>query len=336
MRAAGFTPGEDVYLALDVAATRALERTATSSRARDACQDVALMLRRVIGEDVELALVLDRRLGSVRADPGQIEQVILNLAVNARDAMPRGGGLAVSTCNVVLDEAFVDSHPGSRAGAHVRLAVSDTGHGMDDETLRHIFEPFFTTKGPGKGTGLGLATVYGIVKQSGGYIGVSSAPGRGATFEVYLPRFEEVAPAEAPGAEEPIVARASASTPGGSQTILLIEDEPALNAITREILEEAGYRLLACGGPSEALALLASSSEPIHLLLTDVVMPRMDGPTVARRIRAARPDIGVLYMSGYPDEALGSRGVLPGTHFITKPFTADSLLRKVREVLDSG
>ena len=300
-------------------------------------KEMTAMLQRVIGEDVELARVLDPGLGRVRADRGQVEQMVLNLVVNSRDAMPRGGGLVISTRDVDLDDAFAAAHPGSRPGPHVRLSVTDTGHGMDEETMRHIFEPFFTTKPVGKGTGLGLATVYGIVKQSGGYVGVTSAPGQGAIFEVYLPRI--AAETQEQGAARPEAAASPALPPPAGEpvnprTILLIEDEKALNAIIREILEEAGYGLLACGDPEEALAALASGDHAIDLVLTDVVMPSMDGPALVERIRARQPHVEVLYMSGYSDEALGSRGSLaPGTHLIAKPFTADELLRRVRGLL---
>jgi PAS domain S-box-containing protein len=288
------------------------------------------MLRRLIGEDVQLVAVFAPGLGLVKADPGQMEQVIVNLAVNARDAMPGGGKLIIETSNVDLDANYTRTHPEVRPGPYVMLAVSDTGHGMNTDTMSRIFEPFFTTKEVGKGTGLGLSTVFGIVKQSGGHIGVYSEVGRGTSFKVYLPRIErsgEVAPAG--------VARAEA-LPVGSETILLVEDEEALRQLIREILEVGGYRVLPGGSPEEALAAAEAHSGPIHLLLTDVVMPLMSGRQVADRIKASRPAVRVMYMSGYTDEAISHHGALePGTEFLQKPFTADALLRKVREVLEA-
>jgi CheY-like chemotaxis protein len=288
------------------------------------------MLRRLIGEDVQLVTVFAPGLGLVKADPGQMEQVIVNLAVNARDAMPGGGKLIIETSNVDLDANYTRTHPEVRPGPYVMLAVSDTGHGMNTDTMSRIFEPFFTTKEVGKGTGLGLSTVFGIVKQSGGHIGVYSEVGRGTSFKVYLPRIErsgEVAPAG--------VARAEA-LPVGSETILLVEDEEALRQLIREILEVGGYRVLPGGSPEEALAAAEAHSGPIHLLLTDVVMPLMSGRQVADRIKASRPAVRVMYMSGYTDEAISHHGALePGTEFLQKPFTAHALLRKVREVLEA-
>jgi len=291
--------------------------------------DMEKMLGRLIGEDIQVIAKLGTDLGRVKADPGQMEQVIVNLAVNARDAMPQGGKLILETTNAELDESYRRTHPGARPGPYVRLAVSDTGHGIDAATLPRIFEPFFTTKEQGKGTGLGLSTVYGIVKQSGGYIMVYSEPRRGSTFKVYLPRVDEEAQAatEAEGAPEP-PARAS-------ETILLVEDEKALREMIRELLEEGGYTVLEGGSPEEALAAARSHRGPIHLMLTDVVMPRMGGRDLAAELSALRPGLRVLYMSGYTDSAIIHHGVLDaGTHFLQKPFTAHALLRKVRAVLD--
>jgi PAS domain S-box-containing protein len=290
--------------------------------------DVEKMLGRLIGEDIQIITVLKAE-GRVKADPGQIEQVVMNLAVNARDAMPRGGKLVLETDDVELDENYLPTHPGARPGPHVLLAVSDTGHGIDAETLTRIFEPFFTTKDQGKGTGLGLSTVYGIVKQSGGYIMVYSEPGRGSTFKVYLPRVEEEA--------EAVVAAVVPPEPSerASETILLVEDEKSLREMVREILEEGGYTVLEGGSPEEALAAARSHAGPIHLMLTDVVMPRMGGRDLAAELAALRPDMRVLYMSGYTDNAIVHHGVLDaGTHFLQKPFTTDALFRKVRAVLD--
>ena len=292
--------------------------------------DVEKMLRRLIGEDIELTAVLDLALGPVKADPGQIEQIILNLAVNARDAMPQGGRLTLKTANVTLDQAYVRQHMGATPGPYVLLAVSDTGVGMDAETRSHIFEPFFTTKGAGKGTGLGLSTVYGIVKQSGGYIWVESAPGRGTTFEIYLPLVKEAA---ASGELHPAL---PASTPGGSETILVVEDEMSVRKLAAEFLGSNGYRVLEAQDGGEALQVCEEHRAPIHLLLTDVVMPGMSGRELAVRLVGARPEMKVIYVSGYTDDAIVQHGVREeGTVFLQKPFSLDALARTVREALDS-
>jgi PAS domain S-box-containing protein len=287
------------------------------------------MLRRLIGEDVQIQTRFAADLWQVKADPGQIEQVIMNLAVNARDAMPKGGHLILETANTALDAAYAHTHSYVRPGPYVMLAVSDNGCGMDAETLAHMFEPFFTTKGPGKGTGLGLATVFGIVKQSGGHLNVYSEPGRGSTFKVYLPRTEEVA--------APRVATAlPSSPPGGTETILVVEDAEALRVMIREILQGGGYTVLDASHPAEALATATAHPSPIDLMLTDVVLPRMSGPDLAASLTGVRPGIRVLYMSGYTADAIGDHGVLePGTNFIPKPFTAEALLNKLRSVLDA-
>jgi len=286
------------------------------------------MLGRLIGEDVAIRIEPAPVLGFALADPGQLEQVIINLAVNSRDAMPDGGTLTIATANVELDEAFVSLHAGSSAGPFVRLAVSDTGVGMDAETVVRVFEPFFTTKAVGKGTGLGLSTVYGIVKQSGGFIAVDSAPGRGATFAIYLPRVE---PAGQPW-RPPTEARASQ---GRGETILLVEDNDLLRTAATRILTRLGYRVFGAGGIDEAKR-LAATEGPIHLLLTDVVMLGGSGRDVSLAVAAAHPAAKVLYMSGFTDDVIVQRGVLnPGVAFLLKPFTPDSLGRKVREVLDA-
>nr|MBI3613131.1 response regulator [Nitrospirota bacterium] len=261
-------------------------------------------------------------------DPGQIEQVVMNLVINARDAMPEGGTLTITTDTVDMDETLAGAVGDVPPGSYITLAVSDTGHGMDAETQAHIFEPFFTTKEKGKGTGLGLASVYGIVRQSGGSISVKSAPAHGTTFTIYLPRIaHSAALAKEP---EPI-----SESIGGSETILLVEDEEAVRALVRESLEEAGYCVLEARDGTEALAISARHTEPIHLLLTDVVMPR-NGRELTDQITRTRPAIKVLYMSGHTDDALGHRGVLtPNTHFLHKPFSPDTLQRKVRELLDT-
>jgi two-component system, cell cycle sensor histidine kinase and response regulator CckA len=262
----------------------------------------------------------------VKADPSQIGQVLLNLAVNARDAMPAGGKLTIETADVELDGR---AQPGLPAGRYVMLAVTDTGCGMPQSVQEHIFEPFFTTKEKDKGTGLGLATVYGIVKQSGGGIAVYSEVDAGSTFKIYLPRVEaraESIPAASPGAEPP----------GGSETILLVEDDPAVRGLTYEVLAESGYRVLQAASGPEAIALVESDATRIDLLLTDVVMPRMNGRDLARRLQEMRPGLATLYMSGYAPGAIVHQGVLdPGLAFIAKPLRPADLIRKVREVLDA-
>jgi PAS domain S-box-containing protein len=286
------------------------------------------MLRRLIGEHIALGAGLAPDLGRVRADPNQIEQVIVNLAVNARDAMPDGGKLTIETANVDLDEAFAQAHLGSVPGSYALLAVTDTGSGMDASVRAHLFEPFFTTKEVGKGTGLGLATVYGIVKQSGGYISVYSEPGRGSSFKIYLPRI-------ATPADEPAGPQKSGPAPG-SETVLVVEDEPAVLTLSRRALEAQGYVVLAASDPAAALRVVERHGGTIHLLLTDVVMPGLSGRELADRLTAQRPGIRVLYMSGYPGDAVVQHGTLPlGSAFLQKPFSPDGLARKVRDVLDA-
>ena len=290
--------------------------------------DMDRMLRRLIGEDIDLKTVTDPALGRVKADFGQIQQVVMNLAVNARDAMPRGGKLTIETGNVYLDDAYAARHISVRPGRYVRLAVSDTGRGMDAETRMRVFEPFFTTKERGKGTGLGLSTVYGIVKQSEGYIWGYSEVGLGTTFKVYLPLVE--------GAVEAPRAAAVCAGRGGTETLLLVEDEASVRAFMSDALEAGGYKLLVAGDGEEALNLARTHDGPIHLLITDVVMPRMGGATLARHLAPRRPETRVLYISGYTDDALAHRGVIgPDVAFLEKPLTPDSLLRSVRDVLDA-
>jgi len=291
--------------------------------------DLSKLLRRLIGEDIDLSTALAPDLGAVRADAGQLEQVIVNLAANARDAMPQGGRLMIATANVDVESAEAAPAPELPPGRHVRLEVSDTGVGMDAETVAHPFEPFFSTKPRGQGTGLGLATVYGIVRQSGGSVAVDSAPGQGAVFQVYLPRVSEpVQPADRP---QP-VARPAA----GTETVLVAEDEPLVRILARKVLQLAGYDVLVAAGGREALEIAARHDGPIHLLLTDVVMPEMNGRELMQRLAEIRPATRVLYMSGYADEAVARHGALdPGTAFIQKPFTPEGLARKVRDVLDA-
>ena len=292
-----------------------------------AITDMEDMLRRLIGEDIELATVLGQSLGRVKADPAQLEQVILNLCVNGRDAMPQGGKLTIETANAELDDNYARSHRGAKPGPYVMLAVTDSGGGMDAETQKHIFEPFFTTKEEGKGTGLGLATVYGIVKQSEGYIWVESEPGHGATFKVYLPRVED-APSVPKRAESLRVKLE------GSETIILVEDEDAVRVLVQRVLETKGYKVLVASGPEEAAQICDRYEGPIDLLLTDVVMPTMSGHQLAEHLSFSRPQMKVLYMSGYTDDKVLLRGVLESAaHFIQKPFNPDAIVWKVAEVL---
>ena len=287
------------------------------------------MLRRVIGEDIELTTDEGAALGRIKADPGQVEQIVMNLVVNARDAMPQGGKLTLETANADLDQAFARHHPGARPGSYVMLAVRDTGSGMDADVQSHIFEPFFTTKEMGKGTGLGLATVYGIVKQNGGYISVESEKGRGAVFRIYFCRVQESA--------EVVKTRESATPPRGSETVLVVEDEETVRQVVREALRGFGYTVLETGDAEEAVRIGAGHAGSIDLLVTDVVMPRMNGRTLALQIQKARPELKVLYMSGYTDSSIVQHGVLErGVSFLQKPFTLMALACKVREVLDDG
>jgi PAS domain S-box-containing protein len=288
------------------------------------------MLRRIIGEDIALATVLDSATGPVKADPGQLEQVLMNLVVNARDAMPEGGRLTLETRNAVLDEGYARLHPEVRPGPYVLLAVSDTGIGMDEATQAQIFEPFFTTKGPGKGTGLGLATVYGVVKQSEGHIAVYSEPGKGATFKIYLPQAEEAA---SPGRSASI----AVEIPQGKETILLAEDQDAVRGLVRLTLESCGYTVLEASNGEVALRLCEHFKGAIDLLVTDVVMPGLSGRRLASHLAVLHPNMRVLFMSGYADDAIVRHGVLEaGMPFLQKPFTPMMLARKVREVLDQA
>ncbi|MBS2027638.1 MAG: response regulator [Deltaproteobacteria bacterium] len=294
----------------------------------DVVRSMEKMLRRLIGEDIDLKVKVSTNLYSVLADPGQLEQVIMNLVVNARDAMPQGGGLIIETENVRLDVGYASTHFEVSPGEYVMLAVSDTGMGMDAQTQARIFEPFFTTKGPGKGTGLGLSTVYGIVKQSKGHIWVYSEPGKGTTFKIYVPRHGDVAQPVA--AEPPEVTNLT-----GNETILLVEDDEQVRLVARGILRKSGYNVLEARNAGEALLICERHPQRIHLLLTDVVMPQVNGVELAKRLGAVRPDMKVICMSGYTGEAVLQHGIIDsGLAYIQKPLTPASLLTKLRQVLD--
>jgi len=289
--------------------------------------DTLKMLQRLIGEDIELVVDSSPELGLVKVDKGQIEQVIMNLAVNARDAMPQGGKLTITTTNVELDEVYARLHPPALSGSYVMLGFSDTGCGMDHETQTRIFDPFFTTKEQGKGTGLGLSTVFGVVKQSGGYVYVYSEPGMGATFKIYLPRVGETDRKSETRSGPYAIAR-------GWETVLLVEDSQPLRDLAQELLEESGYTVLEASNGVDAIRIAEQYQRPIHLLMTDVVMPGMNGRILAERMTSSRPGIKVLYMSGYTDDAIVNHGVLnSGIALLQKPFTKESLSSKVREVL---
>jgi CheY-like chemotaxis protein len=288
------------------------------------------MLSRIIGEDIRIQTVLSSDLWVVKMDPTQGEQIILNLAANARDAMPTGGTLTIETANVVIDEKNSAEWYRIRTGEYVLLAVSDTGIGISDQVKAHLFEPFFTTKEVGKGTGLGLAAVHGIVKQNGGHIFVHSQEGRGASFRILLPHAEAAAPSP------PLTATAS-DVALGSETILLVEDDEDVRELAHRVLETHGYTVIEAQDGPEALQVAASYSGPIHLLLTDVVMPGLSGKQLASQLTLTRTGLSVVFMSGYTEEAIAHNGVLvPGTELLEKPFRPSALVRKVREVLDMG
>jgi signal transduction histidine kinase len=289
------------------------------------------MLDRVIGEHIELSMLPTARLGCVKADAGQLDQILMNLIVNARDAMPEGGHLTVETADIDLDEHYVATHPGARPGPHVVIAVSDTGSGMDAATQARIFEPFFTTKEAGRGTGLGLSTVYGIVKQSGGSIYVYSELGHGTTFKIYLPRVEET-PAVTAAREAP----ASAPPPRSGERVLLVEDEDGVRELARDILESAGYTVVTASNGRDALDTFTEHGGAFQLLVTDLVMPHLDGRQLAERLHALRPELRVLYMSGYADQAIVRHALMDeGAAFLQKPFTVEVFERRVRERLDA-
>ncbi len=294
----------------------------------DVVSNIKEMLKRLIGETIELVVTSGTDLRRVKADPGQIEQIIMNLALNARDAMPDGGKLLIETDNIDLDATYCGQWSDVRPGPHVVLAVSDTGTGMDAETQQHIFEPFFTTKELGRGTGLGLSMVYGIVQQSGGSVRVYSEPGCGATFRILLPEAKEDAalhkPQKSPDRTQP-----------GFETVLIAEDEDMVRTLTRRILESHGYRVLEARNGKEALEIAERHVGPLHLLLTDVVMPKMSGKELAQHLQKSRPETKVLYMSGYSENLVSHQGILDaGVALIEKPFAEESLLQRVRAILD--
>jgi two-component system, cell cycle sensor histidine kinase and response regulator CckA len=294
--------------------------------------DIEKLLRRLIGENIELDFQTDAGLGNVKADPSQLEQIVINLATNARDAMTAGGKLTIATANADLGEAYADRRIVDRPGRYTQLTISDTGCGMDLETQSHIFEPFFTTKERGKGTGLGLATVYGIVKQSGGNISVHSEPDRGTVFKIYLPLVEATS-------EGPECIERGNESPRGSETVLVVEDDASLREITGQFLQSSGYTVVSAGSPEEALDLVGCHKGPIDFLLTDVMLPKMNGRELATRLSKIRPGIKVLYVSGYTDGIMwdGVHGTLEeGLEFLQKPYTRDALILKIREVLDAG
>lgn len=267
------------------------------------------------------------KIGQIEADPSQIEQVILNLAINGRDAMPRGGKLTIETADVTFDEEYCRRHTGAKPGNYVMLSITDTGIGMEKETQARVFEPFFTTKEAGKGTGLGLATVYGIVKQSGGFIWLYSEPGEGTTFKVYLPRVEKPLTSDA--------SRAVQDVPGGGEIVLLVEDEEALRTATQEFLSSKGYKVFAAGNAAEALAIGEEQMPKLDIVVTDIVMPGLRGPELAVRLKRKHPQLRVIYMSGYPEGTQDTREFGRGTIFLQKPFTLATLAQKLREVLIS-
>jgi PAS domain S-box-containing protein len=297
----------------------------------DLVSDMAKMLPRLIGEDIAVSTSLATDLGRVKADPSQIEQVIMNLAVNSRDAMPSGGELRIETANKEFDQAYIRHHPGARPGRYVMLSVADSGIGIDAEVLAHIFEPFFTTKEVGKGTGLGLATVYGVVKQSEGYVWVDSALGEGASFQIFLPRVDEQQSLELP------MPGLQSMTPAGSETILLVEDSEPLRKLTQSFLESNGFEVLVARNGEEAIEIEAGTARKIHLLLTDVVMPGINGRVLAERLHLKQPGMKVLYISGYTDSSIAIHGVLArGMTLLNKPYTEEELMQKVRETLSPG
>jgi PAS domain S-box-containing protein len=329
---------EEILTATDRAATLTAQLLAFSRQQRmrpriinlnSLIADTEKMLRRLIREDIALDLILEAGLGNVKADPGQMEQAIVNLVVNSRDAMPKGGRIVVETANVFLDESYAKTHSWVQPGEFVMVAISDTGDGMDADVQRRVFEPFFTTKEQGKGTGLGLATVYGMVKQTGGDIWVYSEPGKGTTFKLYFPNVADAITASPAVMVQP--------TLRGNETILVVEDEVSVRGITVKMLEQLGYLTLATGSGAEALEMSKAHSGAIHLLLTDVVMPNMNGRQLADALAGTRPDMKVLYLSGYTENVAIYLGIFDASvAFLAKPFSRDALARTMRDVLENG
>ena len=319
-RASGLTRRLLAFSRKQVLQLRVIDLNALVSQANE-------LLPPVLGEDIDLVINLDPKAGHVRADFAQMEQALMNLVFNARDAMPHGGRLEIRTGDIEIDEARAQHHPDAKAGPYVMLAVRDTGYGMDQETLSHLFEPFFTTKDINKGTGLGLATVYGTLRQSGGFVSVASKVGQGTTFEIFLPRVEEAVEA----VEVPV---APVTSLRGAETILVVEDDDAVRRMTREFLKIQGYVVLEDRGAGEAIQVMQTHGDDVDLVLTDVLMPGMKGRELVERLADLRPDLKVLYMSAYTEDAAINIGVLsPGTEFIEKPFSPDGLAAKVRQVL---
>jgi signal transduction histidine kinase len=322
-RAAGLTRQLLIFSRKQVIEPRVL-------KLNDVILDIEKMLRRLIGEDIEFSTVLDPAAGHIKADPGQIEQVIMNLAVNARDAMPNGGKLTITTANTALDKNHPNNFPDMVAGDYVMLAISDTGTGMSEEVKAHLFEPFFTTKPSGRGTGLGLATCFGIVKQNSGHINVQSELGSGTTFKICFPQVQSAL-------ESPRVCTPPTEAAGGNETVLLVEDESAVRELAAITLREKGYTVVEAANGEEGLRLARQHDGKIDLVLTDVVMPVLGGKAMADTLRMSHPDTKVLFTSGYTEDALGHHGVLrPGILFLPKPYLTATLTRKVREVLDEG
>jgi len=297
----------------------------------DVVKDLSKMLRRLIDENIEMTIVPGKQIGRVKADSGYVGQVLMNLVVNARDAMPNGGKLTIATNNVTLDENYAHAHAGVSPGNYVMLSVSDTGTGMTDEVKAHLFEAFFTTKPKGKGTGLGLATCQTIVQQSGGHISVYSEVGKGTTFKIYFPRVEQPMDISTKPGE-------TSQLPRGTETLLLVEDEPSVRHLTCRILESQGYNVLRANNGQDALHMAREhKGSPIRLVVTDVIMPQMGGKVMAEWLKTTYPDLKILFTSGYTDDAIAQHGVLePGVAFLPKPYTPAALTRKVREMLDDG
>jgi len=297
---------------------------------RDVINDFHKILRRTLREDIAIRLLLSSKSNPVFIDPGKIGQILMNLAVNAQDAMPEGGTISIETAEITMDETYASIHPGALPGPYVMLSFSDTGCGMERQTMERLFEPFFTTKEPGKGTGLGLSTVFGIVKQHNGYIMVYSEPGMGTTFKIYLPQAQEEKPSAGETSRKPDI-------PGGTETIIVVEDDDTVRALICRILRKCGYSVTAFSSARECLLAIERNPTPIHLLLSDVIMPEINGRQLHDRLSAMIPGLKVIFMSGYPYDVIAEHGVLmQGIHFISKPFAARDMTEMIRSVLDEG